>query len=263
MKRRFLWIGGAVVLLLAVVGCATMRGRGGKDLEVQTTKVSRQNIVQTVNGTGKIQPRVQVKVSADVSARITRLMVKEGQRVEKGTLLVELDRNRYLAAVQSAEASLRAARANAALVRQTMAQAEKDLARSKELLGRGLESQSSFDARQTAHEVEVPRHQAALEQVAQANAALQQARDDLSKTTIYAPMTGTVSELNKEAGEMALGSQFQADVILVIADLSEMEAQVNVDENDIVSLAVGQETEIEVDALPGKTLKGRVYEIAK
>jgi HlyD family secretion protein len=261
MKRRFLWIGAAVVLVGAVGAVIVVRSQGGKDLEVQTTKVSREKIVQTVNGTGRIQPKVQVKVSADVSARITKLAVKEGQWVEKGTLLFELDRNRYAAAVQSAEASVRSAQANAALVRQTMDQAQKDFDRSKELLGRGLESQSSHDARQTAHQVEIPRHRSALEQVAQAQAALRQARDDLSKTTIYAPMSGTVSALNKEAGEMALGSQFQADVILVIADLKEMEAQVNVDENDIVDVAIGQEAEIQVDALPGQVVKGIVREI--
>jgi HlyD family secretion protein len=260
-KRRVLWIGGAVVLLAVVGAVLAVRSRAPKDLEVQTAKVGRQRIVQTVNGTGRIQPKVQVKVSADVSARITKLAVKEGQWVEKGALLVELDRNRYLAAVQSAEAQVRSAQANAALVSQTMNQSEKDLERSKELLARGLESQSAYDARQTAHQVEVPRHRAALEQVAQAQAALRQARDDLSKTTIYAPMSGTVSELNKEAGEMALGSQFQADVILVIADLSEMEAQVDVDENDIVNVALGQPAEIQVDALPGQVVKGVVREI--
>ena len=261
-KRRILWwIGGAVVLLAIAGGAFAMKNRGSKDLEVQTTKVGRQTIVQTVNGTGRIQPRSQVKVSADVSARITRLAVREGQWVEKGALLVELDRDRYLAAVQSAEANVRSAQANAALVRQTMDQAQKDLARSKELLGRGLESQATYDARQTAHSVEVPRHRAALEQVTQAQAALRQARDDLSKTTIHAPMSGTVSELNKEAGEMALGSQFQSDVILVIADLKEMEAQVDVDENDIVDIVIGQPAEIQVDALPGQVVKGVVREI--
>lgn len=260
-KRRVLWIAAAVVLIVGVGTVFAVRGQGSKDLEVQTAKVTRQKIVQKVNGTGRIQPRVQVKVSADVSARITKLAVKEGQWVEKGALLVELDRNRYLAAVQSAEASVRSAQANAALARQNMDQAQKDFARSKELLGRGLESQSTFDARQTAHQVEVPRHRSALEQVAQAQAALRQARDDLSKTTIYAPMSGTVSALNKEAGEMALGSQFQADVILVIADLAEMEAQVNVDENDIVNVRLGQPAEIQVDALPGTVVNGIVREI--
>ncbi len=262
MKRRVLWIGAAGLLVVgAVAAVLVMRSRGGKDLEVQTTPASRQKIVQTVNGTGRIQPRVQVKISADLSARITKLAVQEGQSVEKGALLVELERDRYLAAVESAEANVRSAQANAALVGQTMEQAQKDLARSKELHQRGLEAQSALDARQTAHMVEVPRHRAALEQVAQARATLRQSRDDLSKTRIYAPMSGTVSELNKEAGEMALGSQFQADVILVIADLREMEVQVDVDENDIIDIKVGQPAEIQVDALPGKVLHGMVREI--
>jgi HlyD family secretion protein len=261
MKRRVLWIGGAIVLIGVLAATAAVRSRGGKDLEVQTTKVGREKIVQKVNGTGKIQPKVQVKISADVSARITNLAVKEGQWVEKGALLVELERDRYLAAVESAEAMVRSAQANAALVQQNMDKAEKDYNRSKELRGSGLEAEAAFEAKQTAHQVEVPRHKSALEAVAQARAALKQARDDLSKTTIYAPMSGTVSELNKEAGEIALGSQFQSDVILVIADLSEMEAQVNVDENDVVDIRVGQAAEIQVDAMPGKVLAGIVREI--
>jgi HlyD family secretion protein len=260
-RRRVLWIAAALALVVVVAAVIAMRGRGGKDLEVQTARVSRQKIVQKVNGTGRIQPRMQVKISADVSARIIRLAVQEGQWVEKGALLVELERDRYLAAVESAEANVRSAQANALLVQQNMDKAQKDFARSKELLGRGLESQSDFDAKQTAHQVEVPRHRSALEQVAQARAALKQARDDLSKTTIYAPMSGTVSELNKEAGEIAVGSQFQSDVILVIADLSEMEAQVDVDENDIVDIRNGQTAEIQVDALPGQVLSGIVREI--
>ena len=261
MKRRVLWIGGAIVLIGVLAATAAVRSRGGKDLEVQTTKVGREKIVQKVNGTGKIQPKVQVKISADVSARITQLAVKEGQWVEKGALLIRLERDRYLAAVESAEAMVRSAQANAALVQQNMDKAEKDYNRSKELRGSGLEAEATFEARQTAHQVEVPRHKSALEAVAQARAALKQARDDLSKTTIYAPMSGTVSELNKEAGEIALGSQFQSDVILVIADLSEMEAQVNVDENDVVDIRVGQAAEIQVDAMPGKVLAGVVREI--
>jgi HlyD family secretion protein len=238
------------------------RGRDGKGLEVQSARVSRQEIVQKVNATGRIQPKTQIKISADVSAKIRKLGVVEGQWVEKGAFLVGLDRERYLAAVESAEANVRSAQANALLVRQNLDRAQKEFARSKELLARELESPSDFDARQTAWQVEDARHKSAIEQVEQARAALKQARDDLSKTTIYAPMSGTVSELNKEQGEIALGSQFQADVILVIADLSEMEAQVNVDENDIVSIRTGQAAEIQADALLAQPLKGKVSEIS-
>ena len=262
MKRRFLWGGMAVVAVAVVAAVMVAKGREGKGLEVQTSKVSRQEIVQKVNATGKIQPKTQIKISADVSAKIKRLGVAEGQWVEKGAFLVELDRERYLAAVESAEANVRAAQANATLVRQNLDRAQREFARSKELLSREIESQSEFDARQTAWQVEEARHKSAIEQVEQVRASLKQARDDLSKTTIYAPMSGTVSELNKEVGEIALGSQFQADVILVIADLSEMEAQVNVDENDIVSIRAGQAAEIQADALLAQPLKGRVAEIS-
>jgi HlyD family secretion protein len=262
MKRRFLWGGVALLVAAGVVVVIAARGREGKGLEVQTAKVSRQEIVQKVNATGKIQPKTQIKISADVSAKIKKLGVVEGQWVEKGTFLVGLDRERYLAAVESAEANVRSAQANATLVRQNLDRAQKEFARSKELLTRELESQSEFDAKQTAWQVEEARHKSAIEQVEQARASLKQARDDLSKTTIYAPMSGTVSELNKEEGEIALGSQFQADVILVIADLSEMEAQVNVDENDIVSIHAGQAAEIQADALLAQPLQGKVAEIS-
>jgi HlyD family secretion protein len=249
-----------LVVVAVVVGLAA-RARGQKGLEVQTAKVSRQEVVQTVSATGKIQPKTQVKISADVSAKIKKLAVVEGQWVEKGAFLFGLERERYLAAVESAEANVRSAQANATLVRQNLDRTQKEFARSKELLARELESPAEFDAKQTAHQVEDARHKSALEQVEQARATLKQARDDLSKTTIYAPMAGTVSELNKEEGEIALGSQFQADVILVIADLSEMEAQVNVDENDIVSIREGQPAEIQADALLAQPLKGKVSEI--
>jgi len=262
MKRRLLWGGVALLVVVGVAGVIAARGREGKGIEVQTAKVSRQEIVQKVNATGKIQPKTQIKISADVSAKIKKLGVVEGQRVEKGAFLVELDRTRYLASVESAEANVRSAQANATLVLQNRDQAQKEFERAKELLAKQLASQSDFDAKQTAWQVEEARHKSAIEQVEQARAALKQARDDLSKTTIYAPMSGTVSALNKEEGEIALGSQFQADVIMVIADLSEMEAQVNVDENDIVSIRTGEDAEIQTDALLAQPLKGKVSEIS-
>ena len=262
MKRRLLFGGVAVLVVVGVVAAFAARGRGQKGLEVQTAQVSRQQIVQKVSATGRIQPKTQIKISADVSAKIKKLAVVEGQWVEKGALLVELDRERYLAAVESAEANVRSAQANATLVKQNLDQAQREFTRSKELLAKQLGSQADYDAKQTAWQVEEARQKAAIEQVEQARAALKQARDDLSKTTIYAPMSGTVSALNKEQGEVAVGSQFQTDVIMVIADLREMEAQVNVDENDIVSIKPGQAAEIQTDALLAQALKGSVSDIS-
>jgi HlyD family secretion protein len=259
-RKRVLIIAGAVVLLAVISGMA-MKSRGSKPPEVQTAKVSRQKIVQKVSATGKIQPKTKVEISADVSAKIIKLAVVEGQWVNKGAFLVGLDRERYMAAVDNAEAGVSSAEANAALVSENMVRAENEFKRSQQLLASKLESQSAFEAKQAEYQVEVSRHKSALDQVSQAKAALRQARVDLSKTTIFAPMAGTISALNKELGEIALGSQFQKDVILTVADLSAMEAQVNVDENDIMSIAIGQPAEIEVDALPGQTLHGVVSEI--
>jgi HlyD family secretion protein len=262
LKKRLIWAGTAVLLVVIAVLVMASRSRGSKGLEVQTAKATRQEIVQKVSATGRIQPRTQIKISADVSAKIKHLGVVEGQHVEKGALLVELDRERYLAAVESAEANVRSAQANATLAGQNHAQAEREFTRAKGMLEQKLLSQADYDAKETAFQVEEARHKSALEVVEQARATLKQARDDLSKTTIYAPMSGTVSALNKEVGEIALGSQFQADVIMVIADLREMEAQVNVDENDIVAIARGQAAEVQTDALLTTGLKGTVSDIS-
>ena len=253
MKKRYIILGVGVLAVIAAGGLS-MRNGGEKAPEVQTTQVEKAKIVQKVNATGKIQPKTQVK--------IIRLDVREGDWVEKGDFLLELDRERYLASVESEEANVRSIQANANLVKENMEQTEREFKRARELVERGLESQAALDSAQAAYQVEVARFQSANDQVEQAKGRLKQARDDLSKTTIYAPMAGTISDLNKEQGEIAIGSQFQEDVIMVLANLEAMEALVNVDENDIVAIELGQTSEIEVDALPDELLKGTVAEIA-
>ena len=194
MKRKHLWIGG-VTMLLGTAVAATVLMTGDEELqEVQTAPTERKKIVQKVNATGRIQPKTQIKISADVSAKIQLLNVVEGQWVNKGDLLVELDRERYLAAVESAEANVRSVQANAKLVRENMLKTEKDYDRSRDLLARKLESQSTLDRDQAAYQVEQARYEASLDQVAQAEAALKQAADDLSKTQIFAPMPGTIRD---------------------------------------------------------------------
>lgn len=263
MKRKSIWIVGIAVVAVIAVGIV-MKMNGGKEelTEVQTASVSKETIVQKVDATGRIQPKTQVRISADVSAKIMALHVEEGQYVTKNQLLAELDRERYEAQVDSANANVSSAEANAKLVMQNMRKSQKDYERSRDLVSRDLESRSVLDADEAEYQVEVARYEAALEQVEQAKASLKQANDDLSKTMIFSPMEGTISDLNKEQGEIAIGSAFQEDIIMVVADLTEMEAQVNVDENDIINVAIGQDAEIEVDALFGETLKGTVYEIA-
>jgi HlyD family secretion protein len=261
MNSKTWWIFGGVAVI-AVAGAYTFSNGEEEMLEVETATVGLETIVQKVNATGRIQPKTQVRISADVSGKIMALHVEEGDWVEDGQLLVELDRERYEAAVERAEANVRSSQAEAELVRQNMLKAEKDYDRARDVVARQLESQSVLDANEAAYRVEIARYESAQDQIAQAQAALKEANDALAKTTIYAPMSGTISDLNKEQGEIAIGSQFQEDVILVVADLTEMEAQVNVDENDIVNVQISQYAEIEVDALFGETLTGTVYEIA-
>lgn len=261
-KRNIIIIAVAVVIALGAGGFAMMHGKDDKTLEVEVTPVKRAKIVQKVNGTGKIQPNTEVKISSDVSSKIIRLTVKEGDHVEAGQLLVELDRQKLLASVSSLEASVRAAQANAKLAQDNRDQAERVLKRARELVGRKLQAQSELDAAETAYQVENSRATSAVNQVAQMVGQLRQAQEDLNKTSIYSPISGTVADLNKEAGEIAIGSQFQEDVIMVIAQLGSMEAVVNVDENDINSIKLGQSAEIEVDAVLGETITGKVSEIA-
>lgn len=261
-KKKILWIGGFVVIATAAAISFSMNGNDEEAISVQTAGVDRQKIIETVSATGVIEPETQVKISADVAAKITKLDVKEGDWVEKGQFLLQLDREKFLAAVESAEAALRSTEADANLVRENMIKTEKDYQRIKELFDKQLESQAALDQAYAAYKVEKARYQSNLEQVDRSKASLKQAKDDLSKTTIYAPMAGTISQLNKEVGEIALGSQFQEDVILIVSNLNSMEALVDVDENDIVSLHIGDSAKIEVDALPDVPFKGTVSEIA-
>jgi len=251
-----------VIASIAGLGYYFTKQEKTKPLEVELTKVELAEIIQIVNATGKIQPKTQINISADVSAKITKLEVKEGEWVEKGQFLVELDRERYVASKQSAEANVRSAQAQAKLVNENLKQAKRVLGRAEEVVAKKLDSQSTLDSADAGYQVELARYESALDQVEQSRGMLKQAEDALSKTTIYAPMSGTISKLNKEYGEIAIGSQFQEDVIMIIADLNAMEALVKVDENDIVAIQLGQQADIEVDALLGRIIKGKVTEIA-
>ena len=263
MSKKKIIIGSIILLVVVVIVVLVIIKNGEtKAIEVQTIKVEKQKIVETVTATGWIQPKTQVKISADVAAKIIRMDVKEGDIVKEDDFLVQLDSERFLASVESAEANLRPIKANAEVNKENMIKADKDYKRTKKLFDKQLESEVVLDQIYAIAQVERARYQSALEQVEQAKASLKQIEDALSKTTIYAPMAGIISELNKEVGEIALGSQFQEDVIMVISNLSGMEALVNVDENDIVSVSLDDSAKIEVDALPDKVYNGVVTEIA-
>ena len=259
-RKAVIGISAIAVIVVIIVVMAGRRGNHGTI--VQTEVAGKQGIVEVVTATGKIEPRTQVKISADVAAKIVHLPVKEGDWVEKGDLLVRLDQERYVAFLEQSEANLRSAIANANLAKENLLKAEKDFERIKTLVDQNLESRAQYDQAYSTVQIEKARYQSTREIVEQARAEVKQANDNLSKTTIYAPMAGTISTLNKEVGEIALGSQFQEDVIMIVSNLSVMEALVNVDENDIVNVSLSDSATIEIDALPDRTFNGVVREIA-
>ncbi|HPC35671.1 MAG TPA: efflux RND transporter periplasmic adaptor subunit [Candidatus Marinimicrobia bacterium] len=240
-----------IVIVIVVIGAIVllnMNKKKEKPLAVQTEKVKRQTIVQTVNASGSLQPVSQVKISANVSARIINIAVKEGQTVKKGDLLVELDRTQYEAAYEKAISSVQSAKANRNKV-------ASELKRIKALYERNLAPEADREAAEAQMEL-------AESQVVQAEAALKQALDDLDKTRITAPMAGIITSVKKEVGEIALGSVFQEDVILVVSDMSKVQVEVDVDETDVVNVAIGDTALIELDAIPNAKFKGVVSEIA-
>ena len=237
-----------VIIVIGAIVLLNMNKNKEKPLAVQTEKVKRQTIVQTVNASGSLQPVSQVKISANVSARIINLPVKEGQTVKKGDLLVELDRTQYEAAYEKAVSTVQSAKANRNKV-------ASELKRIKALYERNLAPEADMEAAEAQMEL-------AESQVVQAEAALKQALDDLDKTRITAPMAGIITSVKKEVGEIALGSVFQEDVILVVSDMSKVQVEVDVDETDVVNVSIGDTALIELDAIPNTKFKGVVSEIA-
>ena len=255
MNRRRLLIGSGigVVVVIIIFANLTTAGSGDTDnpgppIAVQVAEVRRQLVEQTVTAAGKIQPVFETEISSTVSGQIMAILVEEGEEVQPGDTLVILDRLRYEAAYERSKSALRSARAGLKQVR-----AERD--RGRQLYEKSLISLQDMEILQANDE-------GALSRREQAEATVDQARDDLAKTTLVAPEAGVVTKLNKEVGEMALGSTFQADVLLIISDLSMMEVVVEVDETDVVDIEVLDLVKIEVDAIQDTVFEGRVSRVA-
>ncbi len=244
--KLIIFLAGALVLAAMII----YNVRKGKSAAVDVTlaEVKTGDITKVVSGSGKVQPETDVKIAARISAEIIAIHVKEGDQVKKGQPLVELDRQRYEAQLEQVVSQVASAKAS-------VKKAESDYTRVKDLFGKNLTSQADLDAAEATRE-------AAVSQLDQSLAYLKQCRDDLEKTRLNSPIDGTVTKLNKEKGEIAVGSQFSADVIMNIADLSLMETVVEIDENEVVLVSLGDSARIEVDAIQDTTFKGVVTEIA-
>ncbi len=261
-----MWVIGLVVLLviLGVVGSVTgFLGKRDKGVEVETAQVEVRDITQVVTASGKVQPEIEVKISPDVSGEIIELRVNEGDEIERGTLLVRIKPDFYTAQVEQAQAGVLQSQAALAQRKADMMKAEIDFNRQKDLFDKKVVSEADFQTSQTQYEVAKAAFEAAEYAVQSAEARLRESRDQLNKTTIYAPMTGTVSQLNVELGERVVGtSQMAGTEMMRIAKLDQMEMEVDVNENDVVNVGLGDTASIAIDAYPERTFKGVVTEIA-
>ena len=258
-------------------GKASRLDRKKDETKVSTELVSKKTIIETVSANGKIQPVVEVKISPDVSGEIMELDIKEGDHVKKGDLLAKINpdayksnQDRMVAALNTSKAQLANSKATLSTFQSQLANAEASYNRSKTLYASGTISASDWDAAQASFNVAVANVEGGKESVkaaefnvVSAEASLKEADDDLVKTSVYAPVSGTISLLNVEKGERVVGtSQFTGTEMMRLANLNEMEVNVSVNENDIVRVKIGDTASIEVDAYLKRKFKGIVTEIS-
>jgi len=261
-KKLYIFIAIGVVAI-ALVLVIILGAKKENIVTVQTEKVARRTITQMVNASGKIQPETMVKINAEVSGEITALPVKEGDKVKRGDLLVRIKPDQYQAQVDRAGAGLQSARASLNLQKANLEKSESEFKRAQELYEKKLLSDQEFVSAKTAFSVSKSQYESAQAGVQQAQASLRDATESLNKTSIYSPMNGTISQLISELGERVSGSGFQQGTqIMTVADLSMMEARVDVGENDIITISIGDTARITIDAYPDKKFVGTVYEIA-
>jgi len=266
MKRKTIII--ILVLLLftvVLIGGKKAGWWGEQDnvTTVETQKATLSTLTQKVSATGKIQPELEIKLSSEVSGEIIELPVKEGQMVQKGDLLVRINPDIYQSALKRSAASLETVRASLQQSEATLKEAEASYQRNKQLFAKGVISKSEWDKAVSVYEVAKASRESAHFNVQSAMASVSEAQDNLKKTVIYAPTTGTISKLNVELGERVVGTiQMSGTEIMRVANLGSMEVEVDVNENDIVKVNIGAPVQIAVDAYLRRIFKGSVTNIA-
>ncbi|MBK9228497.1 MAG: efflux RND transporter periplasmic adaptor subunit [Ignavibacteria bacterium] len=261
-SRKLLWIIGGIVLI-GVILAVVFSGKKDKLVTVQTEKIGKRNITQLVTATGKIQSETQVDISAEVSGEIISLPFKEGEEVRKNDLVVKIKQDAYSPALQEQNASIKVAESNLEVNRVALERNQLEFDRVKELHSKGLATQSELDNAQNSVSQVLAQINSSEAQINQQRTGLSRIKYDISKTTIYSPMDGTVTQLNNELGEKVLGTiSNQGSVIMTISDLAKMECQVEVGETDVTLVSLGDTARIEIDAFPDKIFIGYVYEIA-
>ncbi|MCH7972617.1 MAG: efflux RND transporter periplasmic adaptor subunit [Bacteroidetes bacterium] len=261
-KKKLFIFGGLGILVIALVLIALLGGSKEDIIAVQTEKVDKRDITQTVTATGTINPEFKVKITPEVTGEIMKLPVDEGDKVKKGTLLIRIQAKTYTAQKERADAVLLSSKATLSMRRAELNKVKAAYNRVKELQAKGLASNSELETAESNYLSSKALYEAQESAVLQSKASVKEADDRLSKTSIYAPMDGTISQLNVELGERVLGSGFsQGTNIMTVSNLNNMEATVEVDENDVVLISVGDTTRIEIDAFGDRIFKGIVSKI--
>ena len=261
-RRKVLVFSIILVVLLGLTALVFLKKRDIV-LTVQTEKVARRGLTELVLANGRIQPVLQIKISAEVSGEIIDLPVKEGQKVKKGDLLVKIKPDVYVAAVNQAKALCESSQAGKAQAVASLEKAEADYIRNKDLFEHKLLSESEFIGFKASYAIAKAQLESSLHQVENSKAQVASAQDSLDKTVITSPLTATVSKLSLQLGERVAGNTMMAGTeIMTIADLNEMEARVDIGENDVVRIASGQKARLEVDAFKKVKFNGTVTEIA-
>jgi HlyD family secretion protein len=259
---KFIFLAILIVALLGLGMFFALR-KNEPAVSVQTEKVARHSITETVVANGKIYPVVQVHISPEVSGEITELPVKEGQFVHKGDLLLKINPDVYIAGLNQAKAGYESSLAAKATAAANLEKAEADFKRNKELFDDKLLSESDFIGFKAARDVAKAQLDSADDQVDVAKAAVDNAQDLLDKTTIVSPLDGTITTLNSQLGERVLGTVQNAGTdIMIVSDLSQMEARVDIGEMDVVLVQPGQKTKLEVDSFKDKKFAGVVTAVA-
>ncbi|MBI4543471.1 MAG: efflux RND transporter periplasmic adaptor subunit, partial [Gemmatimonadetes bacterium] len=263
-RGKIILIGTGVVILAGFVSLSVSKRRQPA-VEVRLEKVQRRDLVSIVTASGKIQPMRSVDVSSDITGRIVGLPVVEGQMVTRGQVMVRIDPAQFQSTVERMQAALATAQATASQARANRDQAERAYVRARDIRAQNpqLVSQEALEQAETQREIAAANLVAAERGVDQAGAALREAQDALRKTTILAPMSGRITRLAVEEGEVAVPGTFSREtgLLMTISDLSVIEARVQVDETDVVRTHLGDSAEVSIDAFPDTTFTGRVTKI--
>ena len=261
-RRKKQIIYGSIGLVVLWIVASIIWSKREKPIPVTTDKAIRKTIVQTVSATGKVQPEMEVKISPEVAGEIIELPVEDGKEVKKGDLLVRVRPDSYKALVEQQEAAISAAKATNLQQKAMMMKTEHDFKRSEDLFNKKLISAQEYNAAEAAHDVAKNTYESSLHEIERAQAGSSQARDQLSKTTIYSPIDGTVTILNSKQGERLVATgQFAGTEVMRVADLGHMEGRVDVNENDVVNVKLGDKVEVKVDAYADRKFHGTVYQI--